>query len=455
MESFNIDARSHGEIDLSSEVLTSLWEKSLSALQSLRTPLGVMASGQNDSFHAIFGRDSLWTVLLAIEAGRRLREAGQQGWSWQATPLAPFASFASYDDWLHSLASDVMRGLASLQGRVVNDANEEQPGRIVHEYWNPIPQRMLAARWPVIDGRYYGAFDATFLFIITAAQVDAYFSDRALLDELWPNIHAALLWALEWSDLDKDGLVEYRKRNPDGIGLDNQVWKDSGESIQPRESEVLDYPFAWVEVQGYALAAYIGYIELAKKLGKSDNALHQEIQRRIDGLRRGLTRFWLVGEQFPAMLLDGNKKPVEVVSSNPGHLLWSGMLDIGQAQRVCQRLMQPDLLTPWGIRTLSETAYYYNPSKYHCGAVWPFDNAVITAGMMRYGFTKEARHIAHTILQAMHAIDEPVELYVVLPSAWIRSPRLAQPYVLVDYYYASSIQAWTAAATLYLVSLHL
>ncbi len=115
--------------------------------------------------------------------------------------------------------------------------------------------------------------------------------------------------------------------------------------------------------------------------------------------------------------------------------------------------MRPDLLTPWGVRTLSDQAYYYNPFMYHCGAVWPFDNAVITVGLQRYGFNVEARSIAQRILQAMHATNDPVELYMVLPSLWIRSPQIQQEWVLVDYFYASSIQAWTAAAILYLASL--
>src|ERR1700694_1528624 len=107
---------------------------------------------------------------------------------------------------------------------------------------------------------------------------------------------------------------------------------------------------------------------------------------------------------------------------------------------------QPDMLTPWGVRTLSEQAYYYNPFMYHCGAVWPFDNAVIAVGLQRYGFNAEARRVAHAILQAFLAIDDPVELYVVLPSSWIRSPRIEQAWALLDYFYASGVQAWTAAA---------
>lgn len=450
VESIPSTTASNTPITLTDDVLSTLWQKSLAALQSLRSPLGVMAGGKEGPFHAIFGRDSLWTVFLALEAVRLLSEPQAPLNSEDAVMLLPAVS---YHDWLHDLATSVLRGLANLQGQVINDANEEQPGRIVHEYWDPVPEQMLQAGWPSIGGRYYGGFDTTFLFIAAAAQVDAYFDDRAFLEELWPHIHAALLWMLEWSDLDHDGLVEYTRRNPLGLGLDNQVWKDSTESIQPRPNEARIHPYAWIEVQGYALAAYTGYIALARKLNRLGHGLHQEIERCLEGLTQGIPRFWLAGEQFPAMALDGQKKPVAVVSSNPGHLLWSGGIDRQEAEHICLRLLQPDMLTPWGIRTLSEQAYYYNPYLYHCGTVWPFDNAITVAGMQRYGFHEEARRVAETILQAVCAIDDPVELYMVLPSRWIRSPSIEQPRILVDYYYASTVQAWTTAAILYLVAL--
>lgn len=430
---------------LESKGLHTLWQKGLLTLQSLQTPLGITASGQNDHFHAIFGRDSLWTLLLALEAGRFQQKAGRQD--------GP-ARFDSYLTWLHELALTILRGLASLQGTVVNDANEEQPGRIVHEYWDPIPQRMIAARWPVmINGRYYGALDATFLFLVTLARVVEFYDDHALLEELWPAADAALHWMLDWSDLDEDGLVEYAKRNPDGIGLDNQVWKDSGEAIQPREHMPIVHPVAWIEVQGYAWAAYKAYEKLAKRRGNLDHSLDQEIQHRMIRLQEGLQRFWLDEEQFPAIAIDGEKKPIPAVSSNPGHLLWSGCLEKAQAEHICKRLMLPDMLTPWGLRTLSEHAYYYNPLMYHCGAIWPFDNAIAAIGMWRYGYETEARSIAERVMHAILAFDDPVELYTVQPSRWIRSHRIEQEWILADYFYACKVQAWTAAAILYLSSM--
>jgi glycogen debranching enzyme len=435
---------------LESEVLYNFWHKALASLQSLQTPEGITASGQDGHFHAIFGRDSLWTVLLALEAGRL-----QQHPLKTTSSDSLQTSVASFRSWLYDLSATILRGLGNLQGRVVNDVNEEQPGRIVHEYWNPVPQKMISARWPVADGkgRYYGAFDATFLYLITIARVDSFFDDNALLDELWLYAEAALHWMLEWSDLDHDGRVEYSKRNPEGIGLDNQVWKDSSESIQPHEHTPLQHPLAWVEVQGYAWAAYASYLQLARKRDCLDPSLEQEIQSHMNGLLRGLQSFWLDGERFPAIALDGQKKPVPAVSSNPGHLLWSGCIEKSQAEQICIRLLQPDMLTPWGLRTLSEHAYYYNPIMYHCGAVWPFDNAVAINGLWHYGFKAEAERISRGVMHAILAFDAPIELYTVQPSRWLRSPRIEQEWFLADYFHACNVQAWTAAAILYLTSL--
>jgi glycogen debranching enzyme len=425
------------------EVLTTLRQQAQSCLQSLQTPLGIMASGQDDHFHALFGRDSLWSVLLALEAGRALRQTEQMG-----AQLC-----AEYDSWLHTMAATVLRGLTDLQGRVVNDVNEEQPGRIVHEYWQPVPPRMIEGHWPLVEGRYYGSFDATFLYQVTIARLHAYFQDEALLGELWPGVQAALQWMLEWSDLDGDGLVEYRRRNPQGYGLSNQCWKDSSESIRARQGEQLEHPLAWIEIQGYAWAAYAGYLTLAASCQQPAVSVRQEIAERMTRLQQGLQRFWLAEEQSFALALDGQKEPIPAVASNPGHLLWSGMLSARQAGRVCERLMRPDLCTPWGLRTLSEQAYYYNPFRYQCGTVWPFDNAIIALGMHRSGFGAQSRQIAGGILEAIAAFGNPVELYMVLAPGHIRLPRIDQRWLLLDYFESCNVQAWTAAGILYLTTL--
>ncbi|HVB60259.1 MAG TPA: amylo-alpha-1,6-glucosidase [Ktedonobacteraceae bacterium] len=447
------------------EVLHHLWQEAMTALQSLQSPLGISASGMDDHFHAIFGRDSLWTVLFALEAARLLQDAVKQGaiGSLRKNRLPTDIVVPEYMNWLHNLAATVLRSLARLQGTVINDVNEEQPGRIIHEYWVPVPERHTLAGWPLIDGRYYGSFDSAFLYLVTLHAVDRLFDDAALLDELWPSAQAIVRWMLDWSDLDGDGLVEYKKRNPRGIGLDNEVWKDSGESIQMPDHRPVKHPVAWIEVQGYAWAAYHAYLALASKhddLASGDEAQtgaigslfrRVEIEQRLDRLKQGINSFWFEdgSSLFPAMALDGDKQPVRVVSTNPGHLLWSGCLAQDDAQRICERLMQPDMMTPWGLRTLSTTAYYYDPLAYHNGTIWPFDNCVVALGLSRYGFQQEAIRLTQSVLQALYAFKRPVELYTVQPSYWVRSHHLAGDWFLADYHRSCNVQAWTAAATLY------
>jgi glycogen debranching enzyme len=445
-----MQSSSQSALPLSRATLVALRQQALSSLQSLQKPLGIMASGQDGHFHAIFGRDSLWSVLLTLEAGRILRKAERA----HAQRLSlEVGNSAAYDSWLHEMAATVLRGLTRLQGRVVNDFNEEQPGRIVHEYWEPVPQRMIEGKWPLVEGRYYGTFDATFLYMVTIAEVYAYFDDAPLLEELWPGVEAALHWMLEWSDLDGDGLAEYLRRNPEGYGLSNQSWKDSAESIQAPQGEQLAQPLAWIEVQGYAWAAYASYLALAEQRQSLAAPLRQEIEQRMARLQQGLQRFWLPQEHIFAIALDGQKQPIPAASSNPGHLLWSGILSPAQAEEIGERLMRPDLSTPWGLRTLSEQSYYYNPFLYQCGTVWPFDNAIIALGMHRYGFDTYSRQIALGVLTAIREISNPVELYMVLSPAHIRLPKLDHQWMLVDYFEACTVQAWTAAGILYLATL--
>jgi glycogen debranching enzyme len=411
------------------------WEMGKQFLQALRTPLGIMASGAGEHFHALFGRDSLWTIMLALETAQ-LRPEDQGYWLW-----------------VYDLSATVLRGLAQLQGRVENDYNEEQPGKIVHEYWNPVPAGHQQAGWPMVEGRYYGTFDATFLYIIAAHNFYQLFQDEQLLDELWPNIEAALHWALHYSDTDNDGLVEYSRRNSEGRGLLHHVWKDSSDAILPSSGLPLEHPIAWIEVQGYALNAYACMRTLYKKRGELTPELDAELMMRIETTSVALQRFWLDNEGCPAIALDGNKNPVTAVSSNAGHLLWSKAIEPDLAAQIAGRLMQPDMLTDWGLRTLSQHVHYYSPLAYHRGTVWPFDNAVIAIGLHHYGFEAEARRIASSVMRAIEAFSLPVELYCVIPSRWIREPRIKQDWLLVDYPQSCIVQAWTAGAILYFMAL--
>jgi glycogen debranching enzyme len=415
--------------------LDNWWTMSQQTLEALRTPLGIKASRAGEHFHAIFGRDSLWSLLLVLEAAR-LRPEDRE-----------------YRTWAHELATTVLRGMAQLQGRVENDYNEEQPGKIVHEYWEPVPEHLHRAAWPMVDGRYYGAVDATFLYMIAMHHMYEVFSDDALLDELWPSMQAASDWILHYSDLDNDSLVEYERRNPQGHGLLHQGWKDSWDAVLLPGELAIDHPIAWIEIQGYALKAYASMHGLAKQRGELTPELEAQLTERMYSIHAALDRFWLDNEGCPAIALDKNNKAVRVVSSNAGHLLWSQVVDSERAAQIAMRLMQPDILTDWGLRTLSQHAYYYNPLVYHRGTVWPFDNAVIAIGLQRYGFASEARLIASSVMRAIRAFSLPVELYCVVPARWIREPCINREWLLADYPQACTVQAWTAAAVLYFTAL--
>ncbi len=403
-------------------------------LDELQTPTGLRASSAADIYNALFGRDSLLTVMLVLEAVR----------------LRPSDTLLA--GWAAGLAANALRALAATQGTNERDENEEQPGKIVHECWPEVPERLRGdgshGRWPLINGRYYGSVDATYLYLMAVAMVwEQMAGGRDLVESLWDHVMAALHWALERGDIDGDGLIEVQPRQPEGLGLRNQVWKDSGDSLLLKDGTVPLPPVAWVEVQGYALAALRGMGQVLQVRGE-EPALQRELGRRIERIRQGLMRFWLPEEGILAMALSREKQPIPLVSSNPGHVIWCGALPDSYAQATASRLLRDDLLTSWGIRTLASSSYAFDPLSYHRGSVWPFDNAITAAALWRMGQRERARMIGQRVLDALGHFGTPVELYCVLPAGWVRAPYGGNVETLVVYPRACSIQAWTAAAVL-------
>ena len=155
--------------------------------------------------------------------------------------------------------------------------------------------------------------------------------------------------------------------------------------------------------------------------------------------------FWLADKQFFALALQKDHEPVAVISSNPGQALWSGIVDNDKARKTTQRLMQPDMFSGWGIRTLSCQAQRYNPVGYHLGTVWPHDNSLIAAGLRRYGFDEEARQIFSGItIAATHFHAHR------LPEVFAGFERSAFG-VPVHFPVACHPQAWAAGAIPFLV----
>ena len=330
------------------------------------------------------------------------------------------------------MARDVLRCLTRFQGKVVDPVREEEPGKIVHE----VRQSEMANTGEVVFGRYYGSIDSTPLFVLLAAEYYRWTADLELMRELQPSIDAALVWMERFGDLDGDGYLEYMKKAP--RGLDNQGWKDSGDGILDEDGNPLRPPIALVEVQGYMYAAKKGIADVYEGLG--DPARAQQLREEAAILRRRINAdFWMPAGYY-ALALDADKRPAEVVTSNAGQLLWSGVPTQARARSQIERFKQNDMFSGWGIRTLSSRARRYNPIGYHLGTIWPHDNALIMAGMKRYGAEAELNEIATGISDAAFAFP-----YFRLPELFSGSPRSAH-HEPVPYPVANRPQAFAAAA---------
>ena len=106
------------------------------------------------------------------------------------------------------------------------------------------------------------------------------------------------------------------------------------------------------------------------------------------------------GEPFFAMGLDRDKHPIDTVTSNPGHGLWTSLIRDEHARVTVQRLLAEDMLCGWGVRTLSSHAAVFNPMSYHNGSVWPHDNALLALGMKRAGYDAAATEVASQVFEA-------------------------------------------------------
>jgi len=354
-------------------------------------------------FLTLFGRDSLFTSLFAL-------------------PYRP------------ELAEGTLRALAATQGREYDAGRGEQPGRIVHE----IRHGELAHFRQVPYGRYYGSVDATPLFLVLLAGYTEATGDRALATRLEEQARAAVAWMFRDGGLDDGGYLVY---SPDPQGLVNQNWKDSEGAVCFLDGTRAEGPTAVAEAQGYAYDALVRTARLARTLW-DDAPYADRLDSAAADLRdRFLRDFWMPGPGFPALALDGRGRQVDSLASDAGHLLWSGILDGGHAQRVGRRLLEADFFSGWAIRTLASGQPGYHPLSYHRGTCWPHDNAVILLGLARCGLADEARTVALGLLAASahhgHRLPEVMAGY-----SRTQHPRP------VPYPHSCSPQAWAAATPL-------
>lgn len=361
-------------------------------------------------FVSLFGRDSIIVSLQALLASSRF-------------------------------AAGALRALAALQAAEYDDAHDAQPGKIEHE----VRHGELAHFGLIPQTPYYGTADTTILYVLTAAELWRWTGDRSAIESLRPHVDRALAWVDRDGDIDGDGLQEYKTRAGDW-GYYNQGWKDSGTAIVGPDGARSKLPIALCELQGYVVAAKRAWADVLEQAFEDAGAarrLRDDASRLVDAIE---ARFWWADEGTYYLGLDGDKKPIASVASNPGHLLWSGAVSAERAASVVDRLLADDMWSGWGVRTLSSRHRSYNPFSYQCGSVWPHDNGILAAGFARYGHAQEAWKIARALFDAAEHFQ-----HARLPEVFAGLDR--DPGCFPAQYLGANVpQAWASGAVIHVVS---
>jgi glycogen debranching enzyme len=383
------------------EIVNFALDRGLRDIYILRqsTPRGTGLAAGIPWYCAVFGRDS------AI--------AG-----WQMLPFRP------------DIARECIEVLAAYQGARTDRFRGERSGKIMHE----LRLGELARLNAIPHTPYYGSVDATALWLLLISKYLQWTGDLEFISGLWPNIKLALGWLDRATN---GGYLTYKRESPQG--LENQGWKDSGDSVCHADGQLAKPPIAICEAQGYLYAAREAMSQVARIL--NHNALAEKLQLQASEFKKSFNRdFWMVPEEFPALALDGDGRQVKVISSNAGHCIWSGILDEPRANRVTDRLLYQDIDSGWGLRTLSSEASFYNPMSYHNGSVWPHDNAIILEGLRKIGRIRDA----HKLMWSMMSVAQHQQDFR-LPELFCGFERTdwSRP---IDYPVSCSPQSWSAGS---------
>jgi glycogen debranching enzyme len=379
--------------------------------------------------------------LLVLKGSLDGCEFFSAGLPWYGTLFGRDSIIAALETLAYEprIAEQTIRLLARYQGTKNDEWRDEQPGKILHE----LRRGELANLNEIPQTPYYGSVDSTPLFLILVGEHADWTGDLKLFRDLRQNIERALHWIDHYGDEAGNGYLSYASKSSKGLG--NQGWKDSGDSIMNADGSLATPPIALVEVQGYVYRAKLLMAELYARSG--ENSIAARLRSEAEQLKARFERdFWIDEKKFYAIALQKGNRPAEVISSNPGQALWTGIVDQAKAASVVHHLTAEDMFSGWGIRTLSTNERRANPIGYHLGTVWPHDNSIIAAGFRRYGFDREAVQVLDGILQAARHFE-----HYRLPEVFAGFSRERFP-VPVRYPVACHPQAWAAGSVPFLLT---
>lgn len=406
----------------------------------VRTVLKIQTS--NEEFYRLYRQalEDMAALRLPSEGTDHMVFLPAAGLPWFVAPFGRDSLIVSLQNIFvyPEFATGALKVLGSMQAKEDDPYRDAEPGKILHELrYGELAHFKLIPHTP-----YFGAADATPLYLITLHAAWRAIGDRGLLERHLETAEGCLSWIDKYGDLDGDGFQEYRTRS--SAGYENMGWKDSGDAVMNPDGSLVKGPKALCELQGYVYTAWLRMAEVFDALGKPDRGA--ELRAKAAALfKRFNEAFWDEESGFYAYALDGEKKKVLTVASNPGHCLWSGIVPPGRAKKVVERLMAPDMWSGRGIRTLSALHPSFNPYNYQTGSVWPHDNGMIAWGFKAYGFEVEAAQIAHDISEAgsYFYLNQLPELYSALSGDIAPLP--------VQYLGANVPQAWAAGSVFMLM----